>query len=255
MRLEQTESYAEKYHLVRRTIPGTVAYENYWNEKLLTLLPPESTLPVLDLMCGEGIFLPVLAQRYDRVLGIDLSFAMLSLVDTAFRDRIVCGDALQLPFSSRSFGAVVVRGGLHHLPNSLSLVLSEARRVMKPQGQLVILEPCDDNVLIRGFRRLVYRWSSHFDQEQERGLTTEEITAALVCNGFRVVESQRSGFVGYALLLNTDASSLLMKLNTVPGFWAVARLLIAIDAFWERIPILRRLTFNVFTKAESVDPG
>ena len=123
MRLEQTRSYAEKYHFVRRNIPGTVAYEDYWNVRLLALLPPESTLPVLDLMCGEGIFLPVLRQRYPHVVGLDFSLAMLSFVDTAFRDRIVCSDALQLPFPSRSFSAVVVRGGLHHLPNSLSRVI------------------------------------------------------------------------------------------------------------------------------------
>jgi len=125
---------------------------------------------------------------------------------------------------------------------------------MTPQGQLVLLEPCDDNVLIRWFRRLVYRWSPHFDQDQERGLTTEEIVATLTHNGFRITERQRSGFIGYALLLNTDSSSLLRTLNTLPGFRFVARLLIALDAFWERIPILRRLTFNVFVKAESVSP-
>lgn len=200
MRLEQTRPYAEKYHSVRRTIPGTVAYENYWNAKLLALLPPESSLPVLDLMCGEGIFLPMLGQQYPRVVGLDLSLAMLSFVDRAFHDRIVCGDALQLPFPSNTFGVVVVRGGLHHLPNDLLRVLSEVRRVMTPQGQLMLLEPCDDNVLIRWFRHLVYRSSSHFDPDQERGLTTEEIASALTHNGFRVIERQRSGFIGYAPL-------------------------------------------------------
>ena len=252
-RLEESHEYAKGYHEARRTVPGTVVYEEYWNNRLIDLLPQGRHLRALDLMCGEGIFLPVLEQLYDEVIGMDLSMEMLRLVETERRFRIFAGDALRTPFVPASFDVIVVRGGLHHLPDRLSEVFSEVRRILRPGGRLVFLEPCDDNWMIRVFRRFVYRTSAHFDEDEERGLTTQELRGHLEKNGFRLLRVERSGFLGYALLLNTDMNSFLRTINSLPWSRFMAKVLIGFDSLWEKTPVIRALTFNLFLSAQLKD--
>jgi ubiquinone/menaquinone biosynthesis C-methylase UbiE len=53
-------------------------------------------------------------------------------------------DCRNLPFENESRDIVVVQGGLHHLPNipeDLDRTLSEVRRVLRPDGLFVMVEP------------------------------------------------------------------------------------------------------------------
>jgi SAM-dependent methyltransferase len=246
--LEETPRYALRYHTVRQSVPGTMAYSAHWNEQLLDLLPDDPGRSALDLMCGDGIFLPALLGRYRRVAGLDISMPLLELAPHRVRKHLVRGDALVLPFANQTFDVVVVRGALHHVPHSLDVVFSELRRIMTPGSVFVLLEPSDDNALLRWFRRCVYRTLAHF-AEHERGLTTRELSISLQREGFRVTTVRRSGFLAYALLLNTDAHWLLRGISSAPGAARLARWLIAFDTWWERLPVLGRLTFNVFLSA------
>src|SRR6185436_13380343 len=61
----------------------------------------------------------------------------------------------RLPLQSASQDFVVVQGGLHHLedlPRDLAATLAEARRVLKPDGRLVLVEPW-----LTPFLRVVHR--------------------------------------------------------------------------------------------------
>ena len=51
----------------------------------------------------------------------------------------VCGDAMYLPFSSNSFDVYTISFGIRNVTN-ISEALSEAYRVLKPGGRLMILE-------------------------------------------------------------------------------------------------------------------
>jgi hypothetical protein len=74
---------------------------------------------VLDVGCGNGIYLAELARRgqHARVLGVDLSPGML----TAARDRspaahVVAGDAASLPLRSAASQVTLAMHMLHHVP-------------------------------------------------------------------------------------------------------------------------------------------
>jgi ubiquinone/menaquinone biosynthesis C-methylase UbiE len=248
-RLEEDPTYARKYHLARRNVPGTIVYEQYWDSVLMGLLPRDPSLRVLDLMCGEGIFLPALRRRYRSVYGIDISREMLKLVDEEFRPIVCAADVLALPLADGAVDAVVVRGGLHHMAHHLDAAIAEIRRVLAPGGRLVVLEPCDDNPLIGVIRQTVYRFSSHFDEDEESGLKSRDLARALRTHGFTINTVLHSGFVGYALLLNTDALPVLQRLHRLPGATSIAKLLIRFDHVWERLPVLGSVTFNMFMAA------
>jgi SAM-dependent methyltransferase len=78
------------------------------------------------------------------VVGVDSSGAAIAAAEKAGTvDEVHLASASKLPFADESFDIVVFRLVLHHLIDQLPLhlVLSEARRVLRPGGRLVALEP------------------------------------------------------------------------------------------------------------------
>ena len=96
---------------------------------------------VLEVGVGTGLLAIPLAQRGVRVDGIDLSVPML---DRAISKSSACStvgftvaDATRLPFGDRTFGGAFIRHVLHLVPDWRE-VLSEAVRVIRPAGTLVV---------------------------------------------------------------------------------------------------------------------
>ena len=93
---------------------------------------------VLDLGCGTGLLAKILMEHGSEVIGLDLSFVSLKQMRaTTSRISAVQADAAWLPFGDDSFDAVVSLGAWRHFPDA-RLVMSEASRLLKPSGMLVI---------------------------------------------------------------------------------------------------------------------
>jgi ubiquinone/menaquinone biosynthesis C-methylase UbiE len=120
----------------------------------------------LDLGCANGRHAERLAERTDRVLGIDVSRELLSAARERARERgyaeqlaTVAGDAAGIPLSSDSVDLAVYVATLHHLTSRASRVesLSELARVLSPDG-----------------RALVSAWSTAHDRfDRDAGFDTE----------------------------------------------------------------------------------
>jgi SAM-dependent methyltransferase len=110
-------------------------------EALLGLLP--STWTVGDLGCGTGALVSRLAPFVGRVIGVDASAEMLM----AARERVAglrnvelrSGSLEALPIESASLDAVTLMLVLHHLP-APAVALTEAARVLKPGGRLLLVD-------------------------------------------------------------------------------------------------------------------
>jgi SAM-dependent methyltransferase len=78
----------------------------------------------------------------DLALGLDLSFGFLRYARArAPYIPFVCGDAARLPVKDGSLRAVSVSFGLHDKSLELrSAILSEARRVLRPDGRLIAVD-------------------------------------------------------------------------------------------------------------------
>lgn len=93
----------------------------------------------LDLGCGTAD-LACAAPADVNVTGIDIAFRWLTIARRRLREaereaELFCGNAEALPFESESFDRVVALGTIEHC-QELDLVLSEARRVLRPGGRL-----------------------------------------------------------------------------------------------------------------------
>ena len=91
---------------------------------------------VLDLGCGKGRFARRLTDRGLRVVGIDLSRAMLK---EARALPLVLGSGRRLPFADGAFDAVLAVETLQHV-QEVAVTISDARRVLRPGGRLVVLD-------------------------------------------------------------------------------------------------------------------
>jgi ubiquinone/menaquinone biosynthesis C-methylase UbiE len=91
---------------------------------------------VLEVGCGTGHWLRVLADRSIRVAGLDASIRMLAHAQAHAHCPVVLGVAEQLPWARASFDRVFCVNALHHFQNK-DRFLAEARRVVRPGGQLM----------------------------------------------------------------------------------------------------------------------
>ena len=100
---------------------------------------------LLDIGTGTGRILEVLGPYVEDAEGVDFSHEMLTVARANLDKpslghcRVRHGDMYQLPFQDRSFHFITIHHVLHfaHQPQQ---VLKEAARVLRTQGQVVIVD-------------------------------------------------------------------------------------------------------------------
>lgn len=117
--------------------------------KIVSLLDLKPSDKVLDLGCGTGVLCRMIADRLDGTaggvaVGIDAAGAMIQVARKK-RENAACHfeamAAEKLSFEDASFDAVVSSLFFHHVQLDLkALALSEAYRVLKSGGKLVIAD-------------------------------------------------------------------------------------------------------------------
>ena len=92
----------------------------------------------LDVACGTGLSCIALKQIAARIVGADISAAMLAQADHDARIDYLRCPAEVLPLAGQSCDLLTVSSGLHWFERHAFLV--EARRVLRPRGWLVIYD-------------------------------------------------------------------------------------------------------------------
>lgn len=109
----------------------------------MKMFPLHRGVSVLDVGCGTGTHLDIYQKTGCRVFGIDSSPAMLDVAQMklAGRAKLHLGDASRMPFPDESFDLVQAVLVLHEMPAPIrSLVVDEAKRVMKKNGRFLVID-------------------------------------------------------------------------------------------------------------------
>jgi len=122
-----------------------VAQAEYWRDKVITPgLDYRAGARVLDIGCGVGAVLRVLAERFAgiRIAGIDREAAQIDFARrhlAAFDADLRVGDAARLPWPDAAFDHVFTMWFLEHLADPQP-ILRDALRVLAPGGEITCIE-------------------------------------------------------------------------------------------------------------------
>lgn len=128
-----------------------------WRRKAVSSLPHQDKQTCLDVAIGTAdLSIELLRQAPDTTIqGIDLSSEMMNIGKEKVQEKgldssvsFINASALDMPFEDNSFDIVMCGYGVRNF-SDLDKGLSEMQRVLKPEGQLMILEfSYPDNRLI-----------------------------------------------------------------------------------------------------------
>lgn len=125
----------------------SLGIDKAWRKRAINTLRPLKPKHILDVATGTGdLAIQALVLHPDKVVGVDISEGMLNVGRKKIADRkltshieLLLGDSENLPFKESSFDAVTVAFGVRNFEN-LERGLREIYRVLKPDGQVVVLE-------------------------------------------------------------------------------------------------------------------
>lgn len=145
---------------------------------------------VLELACGPGLIAKHVADVTDHMIATDFSGKML---DQAKKGRnpdnltYEWADASDLKYDDGSFDVVIIGNALHVVPDP-ARVLSEIRRVLKPDGMLIA--PTFIHVQKDGATAVTSKILELAGIKFSSKWNEEEFRAVLVENGFSVTYSE-----------------------------------------------------------------
>jgi demethylmenaquinone methyltransferase/2-methoxy-6-polyprenyl-1,4-benzoquinol methylase len=136
---------AGKYDLLNHLLSGGVDF--YWWWRMARRSGAAKGKRFLDVAAGTGDSSVALAKRGAEVVSTDFTHAMLALGPRKFRRKGLDGliwassdaDAQKLPFKDATFDGLTICYGIRNVERR-PLAYAEFLRVLRPGGQLTILE-------------------------------------------------------------------------------------------------------------------
>ena len=141
------ENVSGRYDLMNDFM--SLGIHRVWKKSMLDWLAPRRGQSLIDVAGGTGDIAFNFIKRAKTGANatiLDLTESMMiegkkKTIDHPEETQInwVCGDAMRMPFSDRTFDVYTISFGIRNVTN-ISKTLSEAYRVLKPGGRLMILE-------------------------------------------------------------------------------------------------------------------
>jgi demethylmenaquinone methyltransferase/2-methoxy-6-polyprenyl-1,4-benzoquinol methylase len=143
---EMFNRIADRYDFMNRFLSART--DIGWRKKAIRLLKKDSPQTILDVATGTGDMALMAYSMLEpkKIVGIDISEQMLEVgrkkiekEGLADKIELQSGDSETINFAENTFDAVMAAFGVRNFEN-LENGLAEMCRVLKPGGQLVILE-------------------------------------------------------------------------------------------------------------------
>ena len=180
-----------------------------YDRHLLRLLAPGPAERILDLGCGTGVLTRMIGDRLDAAaggqsVGIDAAGRMIAVArkkrsTSTCRFEVMAAE--DLSFDAGSFDAVVSSLFFHHVPLDLKKqALTEAYRVLRPGGRLVIADMHVPTTFMGALVSHVSRW---FFMQPEIGENIRGVLPGLIAGAGFLPPSVEAVYFGYITLFGT----------------------------------------------------
>jgi demethylmenaquinone methyltransferase/2-methoxy-6-polyprenyl-1,4-benzoquinol methylase len=139
------DKIASDYDALNRVI--SMGIDKKWRNTLVQMVQKQKPETILDLATGTGDLALALSNiEKTKIIGLDIAPEMLAIGKNKVKARnlenrvdMLVGDAESLPFDDASIDAATVAFGVRNF-GDLDKGLQEILRILKPHGQLYVLE-------------------------------------------------------------------------------------------------------------------
>jgi 2-polyprenyl-3-methyl-5-hydroxy-6-metoxy-1,4-benzoquinol methylase len=122
-----------------------------WQKRLKRINRVKPAGRLLDIGCGEGLFIKIAQENGWNVEGTEISKYASKVASDSTGKKIWHGEPWSAEFKTASFDVVTIWHVLEHVVNPIK-TLKEARRLLKPDGLCVVAVPNVNN----SFMKLVF---------------------------------------------------------------------------------------------------
>ncbi len=184
----------------QRYISNTLSFLVHW----ANIMPNER---ILDIACGTGELERLLTDQYPQqdIIGIDVSSKMLAVAQKKCAAlpnvNFHHASASALPWKEFQFEVVICANAFHYFDQPAE-ALAEMKRVLHPNGRVIILDWCRDFIVCR-FCDWLLGW---LDPAHKRCYTQDELQTLIMSAGLKVQRAQRVRFGLIWGLMVVDAS-------------------------------------------------
>ena len=190
---ELAEHYSKETYYEEWTTVQAKERISLWNRRLKDVQKYKKTGRLLDIGCGEGTFLKMAHDKGWEVQGTEISLYACHYAKEQYGLDVFRGDVKDKKFEEDFFDVVTVWHVLEHLTDPLA-TLRGVRRILKPDGILILETPNVNNYLFKAIYFLVKwkkeRFFSLSDKEKHLfHFSTTTLLNVLQKAGFRAIES------------------------------------------------------------------
>lgn len=152
---ELLKKYGKEYYAHWITSEQQKRRIKLWKRRLNVVkkILPQGKL--LDVGCGEGLFLYCAKQAGYDVWGVEISEFAVKYAKEKFKLNILNSTLENSNFSNNSFDIITFWHTLEHLP-SPDITLKKAYQLLKPGGYLIAAVPNINDVIGQKFYRFIY---------------------------------------------------------------------------------------------------
>ena len=227
---------------LRATYESPIPYKRFFYgaraDRVLGALDPRPRERILDVGCGTGFYAKAILDAGAAVTATELSERYLEQAERYVGDgaAFAIEDAQALSFPDESFDKVLMTEVVEHVPDPREAV-REARRVLRPDGLLVVTTPSRLSPLnlAYGLKRRVrgYGFNEHLHEFTVSGF--RELVAS-------ELELERLEFANFLLPYPLDGLAVRLSPAGVSRLAAAERAL-------TRAPLLRTLGWTMIARA------
>jgi len=139
------DGIAKNYDALNRVI--SMGIDKSWRQKLVAMAANKKPKTIVDVATGTGdLAIALTSIPSATITGIDIAVEMLEIGKQKITQRkldrkinMIVGDAESLPVADKTVDVVTVAFGVRNF-GDLHKGLSEIYRILKPEGQLFVLE-------------------------------------------------------------------------------------------------------------------
>ncbi|MDX2240338.1 MAG: class I SAM-dependent methyltransferase [Leptolyngbyaceae cyanobacterium bins.302] len=179
---------------------------------ILSLIPRQPIQRILEVGYGSGILMPELSDRCQELYGIDIhpcnQEVQAQLKEFQVDAHLFSGSAEAMPFEDQFFDCIVAVSSLEFIEH-VEVACKELRRVLKPDGCLVMVTPGHSPLVDLGLRLLTGESANRDYGDRRHSLMSAILTH------FTIQKRRTFPSIGTSLILLYNTLRLLPRSTTV----------------------------------------